>query len=61
MTSICIKLLGTRNDKAKAFYEMITHGNTFSRVKDEFIVKEHILKRLDKKGLKYERLENGTN
>ena len=48
-----IKLTGTKKDKSKAFYEMITHGNTFSEIQDQFVIDECLLKGLDEKGFKY--------
>ena len=40
-----VKLLGTRKDKAKAFYWMITNMNTYSCEKDEFMLRDEDFKR----------------
>ena len=57
--TIKIKLEEDRENKVKGFYLLMTNGNTYSDKKDEFVVKEELLKILDDNGIKYERMEKG--
>jgi len=49
-----IKLQGSRKEKIKGFYLLITNGHTHSNKEDEFIVEDKLLTILQKEKINFE-------
>jgi len=49
-----IRLIGNEEDRANTFYIIMCNGNTYSNVRDEFVISEYSFKILKRKRCKFE-------